>query len=274
MLLTDKHTAAVAKVYGACFLVLACWYIFHGISFSLLQPVFFAAQPDMTGHVIFSTGLQQMLISQRWLQVVFDAVVLLINPLLAFCFIRKMRFTFLLAWGTIVFNIVYFYLLSSMSFVSREPFIAWMFMPFLFTARSLPAFYFKFHVLRILFILFFATAGLWKMRGGGAFHTEQFSGILAHQYAAVLASGAKGWFVSLTRFLVNNPVTAFVLYWIVTLAELFFMAGLFTRRLDRWLLLMLVVFICFDYFLMEINYFSWLPFATLFYYSRAGLEKF
>jgi len=82
-----------------------------------------------------------------------------------------------------------------MSFVSKEPFIAWMLFPLMFTGFQTKGFYFKLHILRILFILFFATAGLWKLRGGGAFNVEQFSGILLHQYATVLSSGEAGWFV-------------------------------------------------------------------------------
>jgi len=258
-------------LYAASFILLAFWYIYHSITFTQIAPVFFASKLDITGHLIFSTGLQQALVANSWLQLLFDILFFSLSPVLIFCFIRRYHFSKLLAWGTIVFNIVYCYLLSCISFVSIEPFIAWIFFPLLFTSINLKGFYFKFHLLRILFILFFASAGLWKLRGGGAFNIEQFSGILLNQYAPVIAIGEKGWFMQLIIFLINSPTVSFVLYWTVLLAEIFFLIGLFTKKFDKALFYILLTFLIFDYFLMEINYFSWLPFAMLFYYSRYDL---
>lgn len=233
-----------------------------------IAPVFFSARPDISGHFLFATGLQHAIVQHAWLQVVLDIVFVVLNPLMAIVFIRGIRMSALLACCTVAFNIVYAYFFSSISFVSREPFIAWMLMPLLFTATGCRSFYFKFHVLRILFILFFATAGLWKLRGGGAFNAEQMSGILLHQFASVLAVPDSGWHYQLLRFLINHPPISFVLYWLVILAEVIFLLGLFTRKYDRLLLWLLLGFLVCDYFLMQINYFSWLPFAVLFYYSQ------
>lgn len=233
-----------------------------------IAPVFFSARPDISGHLLFATGLQHAIVQHPWLQVVLDAVFVILNPIMAFVFIRGYRMSALLACCTVAFNIVYAYFFSSISFVSKEPFIAWMLMPVLFTATGSRSFYFKFHVLRILFILFFATAGLWKLRGGGAFNTEQMSGILLHQFASVLTEPGSGWHHQLLLFLIHHPPISFVLYWLVILAEVIFLLGLFTRKYDRLLLWLLLGFLVFDYLLMQINYFSWLPFAVLFYYSH------
>gem|GEM_PF-2959832 len=80
-----------------------------------------------------------------------------------------------------------------------------------------------------------------------------------------------GWFVQLIKYLINHTLLSFVLYWLVILAELLFLIGLFTKKYDKLLLWILIGFIVFDYFLMEINYFSWLPFSLLFYFSKYSI---
>ncbi len=258
-------------MYATIFIVVAGWYLYHRLSFTQIAPVFFVPKPDITGHFIFATGLQQALVVHSWLRLLFDVLFYSLTPLLICCFIKKRKLTIALAWLSFIFNIFYCYLLSCMSFVSKEPFIAWMLFPLMFTGFQTKGFYFKLHILRILFILFFATAGLWKLRGGGAFNVEQFSGILLHQYATVLSSGEAGWFVQLIKYLINHTLLSFVLYWLVILAELLFLIGLFTKKYDKLLLWILIGFIVFDYFLMEINYFSWLPFSLLFYFSKYSI---
>ena len=250
------------------------WYVAHGISFNQVKPLFFNAGPDITGHLIFGTGLQHSLLQHGWLRLVMDLLFFLLSPFLVYCFIKRKRGVAFLACFSIIFNILYIYLLSAMSFVSKEPFIAWMLMPVLFTKNNTTSFYFKLNALRILFILFFASAGIWKLRGGGAFDMETMSGILVRQHSIALAAGAHNFLLFIVRFLIEHPAISFIIYWLVILAEIFFFIGLFTKRFDRLLIIILVLFICFDYVLMQINYFSWLPFALLFYYSRYGLAAY
>lgn len=259
--------------YAGIFAVVSCWYVYHGLAFSLYQPVLFLAKADLTGHLIMGTGLQHALIGSPQLRIIFDLLYFLLPFLMAFTFIKKYRVAVFIAWFSILFNTLYVYLFSMMTFVSIEPLVTWILMPLLFTGRSIPSFYFKMHAIRILFILFFASAGLWKLRTGEAFNPGEMSGILASQHAAILASGQNDLFIRLLGFLIDHPRISWCMYLLVIAGELFFLAGLFTKRFDRALVIILVLFIVSDYFLMNINYFSWLPFALCFYYSRYQLPE-
>lgn len=273
LLLTEKHTRKIALLYAGIFAIVSCWYIYHRLVFTSIWPAFFLAKADITGHLIMGTNLQHALIESRQLRIIFDLLYFFLPFLMVFTFIKKYRAAVFIAWFSILFNTVYVYLFSMMSFVSIEPLVTWIFMPLLFTARSLPSFYFKMHAIRILFILFFVSAGLWKLRTGEAFDTGQMSGILASQHAAILASGQNNFFIQLVSFLIDHPAISWLMYLLVIAGELFFLAGLFTKRFDRVLIIILIVFIVFDYYLMEINYFSWLPFALCFYYSKYYLPE-
>ncbi|MBC7934996.1 MAG: hypothetical protein H7Y86_06515 [Rhizobacter sp.] len=268
MPLSHNHTKLAAFFYVLCFYGVAAWYVSHELTLSAIRPQFFLNKADVTGQLFMWTGIQHRIIESYLFRMIFEILFYLLPGVLAFCFIKSYRIVSLLAVFTILYSMLYCYLFSCMSFISIEPLITWFFIPLLFTGRSVAGFYLKMHMLRILFILFVASAALWKIRTGALFNAEQMSGVLVSQHAPVLATGEKGFFIDLITFLINHPFLSNLLYWIVAAGELFFIAGLFSKKFDRLLIIILVTFLVFDYYLMEINYFSWLPFAACFYFSR------
>ena len=273
MPLSHKHTVQFAVFYAICFYATGAWYISHGLTLSAIRPAFFLNKADITGQLFMWTGIQHRLIESYLYRMIFEIIFYLLPALLAFCYIKRYRVITFLAVFTMLYSLLYCYMFSCMSFISIEPLISWFFIPFLFTGRNIRGFYFRLHALRILFILFFASSAFWKIRSGGLFNPDQMSGILVSQYAAEMAAGEKGFFMGIIHFLINHPFISNLLYWLVAAGEMFFLAGLFSKKFDSILLIILVTFLVFDYYLMEINYFSWLPFAACFYFSRYALPR-
>ncbi len=60
---------------------------------------------------------------------------------------------------------------------------------------------------------------------------------------------------------------SYAIYLTAFLFEFAFVIGFFTRKLDRFFIVIFCLFIMFDYLLMGINYFSWLPFLGTLYFS-------
>ncbi|WP_255155355.1 hypothetical protein [Ferruginibacter sp. HRS2-29] len=267
-MLTNKNINRFAAFYLLCFLLSYAWFFFYGFNFSALQPVYFLNKPDVTGNFFMLTGLQQQLIKHQWMRILMDTLYLLLPCLLVLACFKKSRLQGFLAVATSVFSMLYGYFFTMMCFGSIEGFIAWMLVPLLFISTSTKGFYYLLHGLRILFILFFFTAALWKIRLGGVFNTDQFSGILIYQHANLLAEHPQGWFAAIIRFLVDHPAWSYCLYLAAFLLEFVFVTGLFTCRYDRYLILLFCAFAVADYFLMEIVYFFWLPFMGCFYLSR------
>jgi hypothetical protein len=268
LLLTTKNIQRFAAFYLLCFLLTYAWFWFYGFNFSALQPVYFFNKPDITGNFFMLTGLQQQLVKHQWVRGLFDTVYLLLPCLLVFCCYAKSRLQSLIAVTTSVFSMIYGYFFTMMCFGSIEGFVAWMLIPLLFISRSAKTFYYLMHGLRILFILFFFSAALWKIRLGGIFNPDQFSGVLVYQHANLLAEHPQGWFAGIISFLINHPAWSYSLYLIAFLLEFVFAIGLFTSRYDRYLILLFCAFVIADYLLMEIVYFFWLPFMGCFYFSR------
>jgi len=266
------HIKQLATFYLICFGLNQGWFLFHGLHFVALQPVFFLNKLDITGNILMSTGLQQLIIQSSGVRWALDLMYFGLPFVLYVAAVREGKFQSWIAICTAIGSMLYCYLLSTMSLVSIEVFIAWMIFPFIFAGCHVQGFYFRLHMVRYLFILFFFSTALWKLRAGGLFNVEQFSAVLLKQHLPVLVSAPNHWFSRSIQWLINHRNVSYSLYVIATGIEFIFVLGFFTKKYDRVLAVLFLCFLIFDYFLMEINYFPWLPFLGCLYFSRYTLS--
>ena len=273
MLLTEKHIKQFAVYYLTCFILCYAWYFYYGLLFSSVNPVFFLNRLDVSHNIIMLTNLQNFLIQSRLLRIIFDLLFLLLPVLLVYTVVKNKKGIRVIALATCAFSIIYSSLFCSMSFVSVEVFAAAMLVPIIFCTISVKGFYYRMHCVRIIFILMFFSSALWKIRAGGIFNTEEMSAILLRQYASYLVSNSSDWFSNMITYLISHSTIACSLYLLAFIAEFIFVIGLFTRRFDRYLIISFCLFAVFDYLLMGINYFTWLPFLGCLYFSKYSIEK-
>jgi hypothetical protein len=273
LLLTEKHIKQFAAFYLACFLTCYAWFVYDGLLFSLTKPVFFYNRLDITHNMMMLTGLQQQLLQSQGLRISLDIIYLLLPVLLLYTCIKKKSLVSFFAIATAVFNVVYLSFFSTMSFVSIENFIAWMFLPLIFYARTPTGFYYLLHLCRSLFILFIFSSALWKIRAGGVFNAEEMSAILFRQHSSYLAIHTHSWYDSFLNYLIAHQRLSYCLYLFGFLAESFFVVGFFTRKWDKYLIVLFCLFVLFDYLLMGINYFTWLAFMGCFYFSKFKIKE-
>ncbi len=266
MVIDQSHKRKFAVFYTACFLVSYAWLFFNHLLFHQLQPVFFLNRLDLTLNLFFVTGIQQAIKNNYGIQLLFDLLYLLL-PLLTLGFINSRRGGIMAALHA-VFNLVYALLLSSFTPLSIAGFAGWILLPWILVPSSAKGFYFMMHAMRYIFLIFFFSAGLWKIRTGALFHSGQMSAILVHQHAVYLADAPGNWFSRIIQYLIMHKNISYLLYLLVTLLELVFVAGFFTKKYDRWLAGFFVLFVLFDFVLMRINYFAWVAFLGCFWFSR------
>jgi hypothetical protein len=273
LLLTEKHIKQFAVFYLGCFLVIYAWFAYHGLLFSGVKPVFFLNKLDVTHNIFMLTNLQHFLLQNSWLRIFFDTCYLLLPVLLTYACIKNKNWRRGIAAITGLFAIVYSSFLSTMSFVSVENYLAWMLVPFVFYTRSEKGFYFAMHMVRLLFAIFFFSAALWKIRTAAVFNMEEMSAILFRQHASYLAIGNNDWYSKLITYLVNHQQLSYCFYLFAVIAEFVFIAAFFSKKFDKYLIISFLLFALFDYLLMNINYFSWLPFMGCFYFSKYQLRN-
>jgi hypothetical protein len=237
------------------------------------DPILFLNRLDITRNILMLTDLQHQLMAHFWLRLLFDCLFLLLPVLLCNSVVSGNKLTRPLSLITSLFSLVYCVFISTFTYISLDMYVTWFFIPLVFYPVTNKGFYFVFHCLRLIFILFFFSAGLWKLRIGGMFNTEQMSGILLVQHKEYLVSNAGDWFSNFIYFLVQHKAISYAIYLLGAMAELIFSIGFFTRKYDILLLLIFLLFFTIDYFIMRINYISWLVFAGLFYFSKFKLEK-
>jgi hypothetical protein len=219
-----------------------------------------------------STGFQQLIMNHTLVRWVLDIGFMSMPFVLYMAVIKEWKLQRVIAIFTALFVMLYGYFFSMMSSMSIEMYIAWMLFPLLFSGKTVEAFYYRLHILRYLFVLFFFSTALWKIRAGGIFNPEQFSAILLQQHLPVLVSAPHYWFSEWVHWLLNHPYVSFSLYLLATAIEFVFVIGFFTKKYDRILAVLLSCFLVMDYFLMEINYFTRLPFLGCLYFSRYKLS--
>ncbi len=252
-------------------MVCYAWYFFHSLLFSSINPVFFLNRLDVTHNIIMLTNFQNFLIQSRLVRIIFDLLYLLLPVLLVYTVVKNKKGIGIIAAATCIFSIVYASLFCSMSFVSVEVFVAAMLVPIIFCTVSVKGFYYRMHCIRIIFILMFFSSALWKIRAGGIFNTEEMSAILLRQHSSYLVSNSNDWFGNMITYLINHAAIAYSLYLFAFIAEFIFVIGLFTRRFDKYLIISFCLFSVFDYLLMGINYFTWLPFLGCLYFSKYSI---
>jgi hypothetical protein len=271
--LNNDHRKRLAVFYFLCFAIYFAWYFFHGLLMQQWQPVFFHNKLDLTANIIWFTDLQHQILHSSSLRIVLDSLFLALPLSLCLAFYLNFRSQYWLSIITSVFNLLYAVLLSSVTPLSIEGFTGWILLPLMFAFKTDRSFYFAMHSMRYYFLLIFFSAGLWKLRAGGIFNTEQMSAILLDQHASYLVGAPDDWFSRLIKYLVIHKNLSYALYLLAAISELIFVIGFFTKKLDRLLILIFVFFVIFDYFLMRINYFSWIAFLGCLWYSKLPPSK-
>lgn len=238
-----------------------------------MEPVYFNNKLDFTRNILMLSNLQHYLIKERWLRILFDCLYYLLPVLLTIIFIIKGRRQGLVAYFTCFFTIVYSLMFSSFTYISMEGYIGWILFPLILSALTVQSFYYYLHAVRILFILIFVSAAIFKIKSGNVFNMEQMAGILLTQHSNYLVSNPQDWFTKFIYFLVQHKAIAQSFFILGTITELSFVIGLFTGKFDRLLIILFCFFLAFDYFLMQINYFTWMVFIGCLYFSGYKLQN-
>lgn len=257
-----------AVFYFASFALYFLWSCWYGLTFSQIEPVFFYNQLDLTGNALLLTKVHFSLIQNKTTQIIFDVLYIVLPAVMTVSVLRNRRYQVPTAILVLLFNLVYAFCFSILSFLSVTIMLAFMTVPFVIIFRRAKDFYFAKDVMRLLFIIFFFSTAIWKIRAGGIFNFDQMAGVLVTQHNYLLLDNNSGFFRNLITYLIEYPRLSFSLYLAAFIAEFSFIAGLFTKKYDRYLLFIFLAFALFNYLTMRINYFSWFPFLACLHLSK------
>jgi len=263
----NRYTVIV--LYCIIFYGLMLYKYINGMFLFQLQPSFFYTREDMFTWVFMQTGLHKWLLNNNAGCMLFDALFYTAPALYFLHYRNNQRTAFITAACMLVINWVYVQCYTLYPSNSIEGHTAWLLFPLIFMAQKQEMFKILLDGLRYFFLFFFVSAALWKLRQGGIFQPLQMSGVLLYQHTQLLTNSPEYWQSRVILWLVQNPWLAYTLYLLATLLELFFIVGFFTKKFDKLLVALFLLFLVMDYFIMRIPYFEVLP-LLLTLYPGAG----
>jgi hypothetical protein len=266
MLQKQLHKKEIIKWYCVLFYALLVFKIFNGKLLFQIQPIFFSVKMDMLTYLLLLLNPHRIILNNPSTWLVLD-VCFYSMPLIYFTIHKyKERYTTIAAIILLLINILYVQLYILYSLDSIEIQIAWLVFPVLFLTKKETSFYLLANGLRYYFLFLFTSAGVWKFTQYGIFNVQQFSNILLVQHKEILTAQITVY-QNFIYWLINHSTISYLLYVAGALLELFFIVGYFTKKYDWLLAIATIIFLVFDYALMRIIYFDWLPFLLLLYYK-------
>ena len=262
----------VAVYYVIIFYTLFFYKLYNGLLLCQMQPLFLFVRGDIVAFIFLQTGLPQWLLQHPSYFILLDAAFYLIPLFFLLTFLWRRQAVPVVAFIMLVINWIYVQCYTLYPTNSIDIYTVWLLFPAVFLVRDEQLFYLLFKGLRLFFLYFFLSAGLWKIRNGGVFNPLQMSGILLDQHKEMLASAAQWWMKSLIAWLIGHAYIAYALYVLVACMELCFGIGFFTRKYDGVLAAMYVIFLLADHLIMRIAYYETLPFLLTFYLKPVNVS--
>jgi len=252
-----KHI--VITWYCIIFYLLLLYKWMNGMLLYQLQPSFFYNRFDLLTWYFMKTGIHQWLLNNPIGWALFDIVFYTAPLLLLLISSKAKRWLKPAAIVLLLINWIYVQCYTLYPSNSIEGHLAWLLFPIAFIPSNPKTFNLLLKGLRYFFLFFFASAGVWKIIQGGVFNINQMSGVLLMQHQELLTN-SDNLQTHILTWLIQHPGIGYSLYLGATIIELVFIIGFFTRKYDRWLIALFILFLIADQLIMRIGYYEVTPF--------------
>ena len=267
MQLTSAHRSDIVKGYCIFFYVLMLHKIWNGFTLYQLKPAIFNTRYDVFTWIFMKTGIHQWLLNNPTGWLIFDCVFYGMPAIYWLLHQKNIKWASYSAIAMLIVNWIYIQCYTLYPANSMESFTPWLLFPFLLMTVNLKNFYWVFQGLRYFFLFFFASSGVWKVVQGSIFNLDQMSGVLLFQHKEYLMD-ANNFYSRIVFWLIAHRQIAFSLFISATFLELFFFIGFFTKKYDRLLIAIFVLFLISDVLVMRIPYWEVTPFLITLWYSK------
>ncbi|HEY4112107.1 hypothetical protein, partial [Puia sp.] len=249
-----RDRRVVPTVYFLFYVAVFLAMFFDHRLLSQVQPVLFNFNRDLTELAVIATGLPGWMIAHPGSFAVADVLAFLLPVPLLFYSTRKGQFSRGLGILFLLFLALYWLLADIFWQVHHEPFILYVLIPLAFITNREDRFYSILQGCRYYFLYVFVSAAVWKIARGAVFNGEEMSRILLVHHSDWLSGDPTSLISRVYAWLIDHPLVAQGLYLGGVVFEATFVLGLFTRRYDRLLMVLAIVFVLADWWVMRIPY--------------------
>ena len=265
------HNTGQLSLQRILLLALACdWlaFVVSGVSFSFLHnDPFFSFGVDGAHWLLYAAGIPQAIVAQQWLGLACDFLIFLLLALLVYNpFNNKIALT--LAAMLLLYYVTLTGYHTHRNFQSGFVLVM---LPFLF--KKIKSREMAYEATRYFLLFFYVSSALLKLFSPALFDSTHFSNILSQQFVPYFLEENTGWRTNLNLYLVNHAAFAQVLFIAGFAMELATITGFFTKRFDRWLAMLILLFHFTNWVLMDIAPLGQLAFICLLFMKSAFTER-
>ena len=244
-------------------------FIFSGVSFSnLFGNGFFSLEVDPAFWIVYLFKIPHFITANHWAGVMADtSIVLLLLWLIINPFNNKI--------AILLFLLLLLFYMTLMGHLAHRNYQFGFFMvmiPFFFKNEANRSY--AFETTRYFLLFFYVSAALLKLSNNALAGQEKFSHLLGGQFTPYFLEGNTGMRTAVNLYLINHPAAAYCLYLASFIAETTTIIGFFTKKFDKWIGVILLVFHFGNWFIMDIAPFGHIAFICLLFLTREmGLKQ-
>ena len=233
-------------VYGVAMYI--CFY--HLISNAMLaqmqQPPFIFDDTEWVYQWYLATGIPQFVTSHSVLSSLFDISLLVTT--VGFLLSKKRVFAVLFSFAALNYFLTY----NLVTGHHYHGLIGLLVISIPFWFKSEQRFNFSWEAVRYYFLYLFSSAALWKLLRGSAFYHDQLSNILKQQQINLLLQNPAGYKAHIAQFLISHTDVSHAVLLVNVLVQASFAIGFFTRKFDKFLFWIAIVFVVANFLVMGI----------------------
>lgn len=241
-----------AKIVLSYFLILYFYRIYSGSILTSIfnQPLIDVAN-DYTYWLINLTQLPSYIISNYWSCILIDVIVLLLC--IVCIFTKKQRFVF----ASILLFLFFIQRITLGTFSNTHTksisCVMVAILPFCFKKESNSTLMIEFGRYFLIYILVISA---YHKFVNGALVPHNFVNVLINQHVDLTTLNPSHISYRVATYIIQHPTLADILFYTLFITQLSFIIGVFTKKMDKILFLMLLCFAVFTYYIMRIYNFD------------------
>lgn len=231
---TPWQKTRIARIVFALLLASLTWSFFSGaLLHQLQQPVIKFPYVDLTYWVMHWFGIPEFIAGHFWVACLFDLA------LFTFCILALLDpGKRLFIWLFIILYFIYFITFNTFGAHHTNHKIGWLMIAIPFTAANYKTFNFLWKGLRYFLLFIWSDAFLWKFFRLSWLHPDQGLLIVKKNAVDLLYYEPGSWRAGLYSWALQHPGWINGAYLAGIVLEGIFIVGFFTRKYDRYLLLL------------------------------------
>ena len=238
-------------------------FVISGVSFSFLAGNnFFSLEADPVPWLFYFLQIPQFITAHQWLGISLDIAIIAL-------FLLVIRKPFNNRLAIILFILLLLFYVTLMGHLAHHNYqfgFCLVFIPFLFSNELSKKF--AFEATRYFMLFFYLSAALLKIYYGNFTNPAHLSNLISGQFTPYFLEGNTGIRTEVNLFLINHTAVSQFLFIASIILELVIIVGFFTKRYDKGIAILILLFHFCNWFMMDIAPFGQIGFVCLLFLSK------